>query len=220
MLAYLSRYTHRVAISNSRLVAIDERGVTFRWKDYRAKGRTRYKTMTLAADEFMRRFLLHVLPGGFHRIRHYGLLANGSRKANLARVRELLHAVPAAALASHGQRCRDRARQAVLRLPALRRRDAHPSDLRARADDPRATPTATRSMSAIVCHVPTNRRLFIVPSRHGMTSSWAQFPWLVARDSRHQHADAAAAPGATPPPPIDAQGRSLPSSQVRPPNSP
>ena len=76
VLAYLSRYTHRVAISNRRLVALDERGVTFRWKDYRAKGRTRYKTMTLGADEFMRRFLLHVLPGGFHRIRHYGLIAN------------------------------------------------------------------------------------------------------------------------------------------------
>jgi hypothetical protein len=95
VLAYLSRYTHRVAIANSRLVALDERGVTFGWKDYRAKGRTRHKTMTLGADEFMRRFLLHVLPGGFHRIRHYGLLANAGRKANLARVRELLHAVPA-----------------------------------------------------------------------------------------------------------------------------
>ena len=81
--------------SHSRLVAIDEHGVAFRWKDYRAKGRTRHKTMTLAADEFMRRFLLHVLPGGFHRIRHYGLLANGSRKAKLVRVRELLHTVPA-----------------------------------------------------------------------------------------------------------------------------
>lgn len=90
VLAYLSRYTHCVAISNSRLVAMDEQGVTFRWKDYRAKGRTRRKTMTLDADEFMRRFLLHVLPGGFHRIRHYGLLANGNRTANLARIRELL----------------------------------------------------------------------------------------------------------------------------------
>ncbi|CAN7726380.1 IS91 family transposase [Variovorax paradoxus] len=90
VLAYLSRYTHRVAISNSRLVAMDEQGVTFRWKDYRAKGRTRRKTMTLDADEFMRRFVLHVLPGGFHRIRHYGLLANGNRTANLARIRELL----------------------------------------------------------------------------------------------------------------------------------
>jgi hypothetical protein len=91
VLAYLSRYTHRVAISNSRLLALDERGVTFRWKDYRAKGKTRYKPMTLAPEEFMRRFLLHVLPGGFHRIRHYGLLANGTRKTNLALARELLH---------------------------------------------------------------------------------------------------------------------------------
>ena len=77
MLAYLSRYTHRVAISNSRLVAMSGRGVTFRWKDYRANGTTRHKTMTLAPQEFMRRFLLHTLPSGFHRIRHYGLLANG-----------------------------------------------------------------------------------------------------------------------------------------------
>ena len=92
VLAYLSRYTHRVAISNSRLISLDERGVTFRWKDYRAKGKTRRKTMTLSPEEFMRRFLLHVLPGGFHRIRHYGLLANGSRKASLALARELLSA--------------------------------------------------------------------------------------------------------------------------------
>ena len=95
VLAYLSRYTHRVAISNSRLLAMDERGVTFRWKDYRAKGKTRHKTMTLAAEEFMRRFLLHVLPGGFHRSRHYGLLANGARTANLALARALLNAAPA-----------------------------------------------------------------------------------------------------------------------------
>lgn len=94
VLAYLSRYTHRVAIANSRLITLDERGVTFRWKDYRAKGKTRHKTMTLTTDEFMRRFLLHVLPSGFHRIRHYGLLANGGRRDNLARVRELLHAAP------------------------------------------------------------------------------------------------------------------------------
>ena len=94
VLAYLSRYTHRVAISNRRLVALDERGVTFRWKDYRAKGRTRNKTMTLGSDEFMRRFLLHVLPSGFHRIRHYGLFANAERRDNLAKARELLHVVP------------------------------------------------------------------------------------------------------------------------------
>ena len=97
VLAYLSRYTHRVAISNRRLLAFDKRGVTFRWKDYRATGKTRYKAMTLAADEFMRRFLLHVLPSGFHRIRHYGLLANAGRRQNLARTRELLHVVPDAA---------------------------------------------------------------------------------------------------------------------------
>jgi len=91
VLAYLSRYTHRVAISNRRLVSMQERSVTFRWKDYRAKGRTRHKTMTLAADEFMRRFLLHVLPTGFHRIRHYGLLANAERRNHLAKARALLN---------------------------------------------------------------------------------------------------------------------------------
>lgn len=100
VLAYLSRYTHRVAISNSRLLAMDERGVTFRWKDYRTnkggRGRTRHKVMTLAPEEFMRRFLLHVLPAGFHRIRHYGLLANAGRKANLTRARELLRVEPPA----------------------------------------------------------------------------------------------------------------------------
>ena len=95
VLAYLSRYTHRVAISNQRLISLDERGVTFRWKDYRVDGHTRNKTMTLAADEFVRRFLLHVLPAGFHRIRHYGVLANPSRRENLAKIRELLGVVPA-----------------------------------------------------------------------------------------------------------------------------
>jgi len=93
VLAYLSRYTHRVAISNHRLIASDHRGVTFRYKDYRADGSARYKIMTLAAHEFIRRFLMHVLPKGFHRIRHYGLFASGNRVANLARARELL-AVP------------------------------------------------------------------------------------------------------------------------------
>jgi hypothetical protein len=77
--------------SNRRLVACDDRGVTFRWKDYRAQSRTRYKTMTLMTDEFMRRFLLHVLPSGFHRIRHCGLLANANRKTHIATARELLH---------------------------------------------------------------------------------------------------------------------------------
>jgi hypothetical protein len=102
VLAYLSRYTHRVAISNRRLLAFDERGVTFRWKDYRAEGRTRHKTMSLSSGEFIRRFLLHVLPGGFHRIRHYGLLANARRKSNLATARTLLH-LPAPAVAIHSR---------------------------------------------------------------------------------------------------------------------
>ena len=92
VLAYLSRYTHRVAIANSRLIAVDDDGVRFRWKDYRADGRARYKTMTLAPHEFIRRFLIHVLPAGFHRIRHYGLFANGQRREAIARARQLLDA--------------------------------------------------------------------------------------------------------------------------------
>jgi len=92
VLAYLSRYTHRVAIANSRLIACDERGVIFKWKDYRIKGRDRYRQMTLATDEFIRRFLIHVLPRGFHRIRHYGLFARSSAADNIARARELLAA--------------------------------------------------------------------------------------------------------------------------------
>ena len=92
VLAYLSRYTHRVAIANSRLVALDNNAVTFRWKDYRVEGRDRYKLMTLQAGEFIRRFLIHVLPARFHRIRSYGLFANGARAENVARARELLAA--------------------------------------------------------------------------------------------------------------------------------
>ena len=94
VLRYLSRYTHRVAISNRRLVAADDNGVAFRWKDYRIDGPDRWKTMTLSPHEFIRRFLMHVLPKGFHRIRHYGLFANGNRAANIARARELLGAAP------------------------------------------------------------------------------------------------------------------------------
>ena len=93
VLAYLSRYTHRVAISNRRLISADETSVSFKWKDYRIEGPDRYKTMTLPTHEFIRRFLTHVLPKGLHRIRHYGLFANGNRAANTARARELL-AVP------------------------------------------------------------------------------------------------------------------------------
>ena len=82
--------THRIAIANSRLVAFDGERVTFKWKDYRAKSDARYKLMTLDADEFIRRFLIHVLPDRFHRIRHYGLFANANRAANIALARQLL----------------------------------------------------------------------------------------------------------------------------------
>lgn len=94
VLAYLSRYTHRVAISNGRLISFDQRGVTFRYKDYRRAGADRQQVMTLPPDEFIRRFLLHVLPTGFHRIRHYGLLAGGTRKDSLALARRLLAVAP------------------------------------------------------------------------------------------------------------------------------
>ncbi len=95
VLAYLARYTHRVAISNQRLISCNETGVTFRYKDYRREGADRQRVMILPADEFIRRFLLHVLPPGFHRIRHYGLLAAACRKVSLERIRALLAVVPA-----------------------------------------------------------------------------------------------------------------------------
>jgi hypothetical protein len=93
VLRYLARYTHRVAISNRRLVALDDNGVTFKWKDYRIEGPERYKLMMLDTHEFIRRFLMHVLPQGFHRIRYYGWLTSQTRVKNVARIRELL-AVP------------------------------------------------------------------------------------------------------------------------------
>lgn len=94
VLRYLSRYTHRIAIANSRLIHADNNCVTFKWKDYRIKGDKRYKHMTLQTDEFIRRFLMHVLPSGFHRIRHYGLLSNKARAQALALARQHLHVVP------------------------------------------------------------------------------------------------------------------------------
>jgi hypothetical protein len=106
VLAYLSLYTHRIAISNRRLVATDAGSVTFNYKDYRADGAARFKTMTVATGEFIRRFLIHVLPKGFHRIRHYGLLANGNRAENVARARELL-GVPAPASEAEPESAKD-----------------------------------------------------------------------------------------------------------------
>jgi len=94
VLAYLSRYSHRVAISNSRLIAADASTVTFKYKDYRCKGANRQRVMRLATSEFIRRFLIHVLPRGFHRIRHYGLFANAARAGNIARIRDLLGVDP------------------------------------------------------------------------------------------------------------------------------
>ena len=132
VLRYLSRYTHRIAISNRRLVAADHKGVTFKYKDYRIEGLARYKTMTLATDEFIRRFLIHVLPKGFHRIRHYGLLATGDRAANIAHARELL-AVPSRPKnqrrPKHAIR---RAARAAASMPVLRRPHDRHRDLRAR----------------------------------------------------------------------------------------
>ena len=96
VLRYLSRYTHRVAISNRRLIAADDAGVAFRWKDYRVHGPGRWKTMRLHPHEFIRRFLLHVLPKGFHRIRHYGLLASANRAESIAMARKLLGVAPLA----------------------------------------------------------------------------------------------------------------------------
>jgi hypothetical protein len=92
VLAYLSRYTHRVAISNSRLISADAETVAFRWKDYRIKSGKRQKVMRLATDAFIHRFLIHVLPDRFHRIRHYGFLASAACKASIAKIRTLLGA--------------------------------------------------------------------------------------------------------------------------------
>src|SRR6516225_6815038 len=110
VLAYLSRYTHRTAIANSRLVAFAGERVTFKWKDYRAKGDARYKLMTLDANEFIRRFLIHVLPDGFHRIRHYGLFANAKRANNIALARRLLAVpdpTPSSRASDHAENGRD-----------------------------------------------------------------------------------------------------------------
>ena len=90
VLKYLSLYTHRVAISNSRLITADSNNVTFKWKDYRIKNKARHRTMSLRTDEFIRRFLIHILPDKFHRIRHYGFLANAVRTQKLVQVREAL----------------------------------------------------------------------------------------------------------------------------------
>ena len=126
VLAYLSRYTHRIAIANSRLVAFDGERVTFKWKDYRAKADARYKLMTLDADEFIRRFLIHVLPDGFHRIRHYGLFANANRADNIALARRLLgvpHPAPLSADSDRADGGHEHEERSLLRWAYGHRRD-------------------------------------------------------------------------------------------------
>ena len=117
VLAYLSRYTHRVAISNRRLIAADANNVTFKVKDYRVEGPGRYTTMTLGTHEFIRRFLLHVLPKGFHRIRHYGLLASGTRDESMALARELLEVPASTATDPDDEAAADDRPQSVLATP-------------------------------------------------------------------------------------------------------
>jgi Putative transposase len=164
LLAYLSRYTHRVAISNRRLISADETRVTFTWKDYRVERPGRYKTMTLATHEFIRRFLIHVLPKGLHRIRDYGLFANGNRAANIARARELL-AVPSCSKSAETSETTAVDEPRVLPLPAaLRRPHDHHRDLRGPLSaktsprDPDNSGSASILHDAITCHPSTQRR--------------------------------------------------------------
>ena len=131
VLRYLSRYTHRVAISNRRLVAADANAIAFRWKDYRIDRPGRWKTMRLHPHEFIRRFLMHVLPKGFHGIRHDGLFANGNRAESVATARELLDVAPRRRPGGAGGRRAGRARAAVT-MPALRRSHDRHRGLRAR----------------------------------------------------------------------------------------
>ena len=131
VLRYLARYPHRVAISNRRLIACDDKGVTFKWKDYRIEGRQLYKRMTLATDAFIRRFLIHVLPGGFHRIRHYGLFANGFRADNIAQARKLL-AVPTPKRKADQAADANRANGSLASMSMLRWTHDHHRDLRTR----------------------------------------------------------------------------------------
>ena len=167
VLAYLARYTHRVAISNSRLIALDEAGVTFKWKDYRIKGRDRLKTMTLDAAEFIRRFLLHVLPSGFHRIRHYGLFAGAVRARNIERVRQLLAAPKASPERARRGRQRDRNTFACAPMPLLRRPDDHRRNLRRRAPCALAIadPDQDRHLMTVAALPASQRRFAFASSR-------------------------------------------------------
>ena len=150
VLAYLARYAHRVAISNRRLLGVGDRGVTFKVKDYRVEGPGRYTTMTLATHEFIRRFLMHVLPKELHRLRHYGLLASGTRAASLAMMRELL-GMAAPRAGGRPRRRGNNARSTHAAMPVLRRTDARHRDLPGRA-----MPQARASPSADVIRIDTS----------------------------------------------------------------
>ena len=187
MLAYLSRYTHRVAIANSRLIACDGNGVTFKWKDYRAEGRDRQKIMTLATDEFIRRFLIHVLPHGFHRIRHYGLFASGTRADNIARARELL-AVPAAhpKQPRHADAAVDQPASCAS-VPMLRRSHDHHRDLRARlqrhAIGRRLQPPPSGSTPHDRAHNPANSARSRSPALDRPRQQLARYPAIRRKSS-------------------------------------
>ena len=145
VLRYLSRYTHRVAISNRRLIAADDGGVSFRWKDYRIEGPERWKTMTVHPHEFIRRFLIHVLPKGFHRIRHYGLFANGNRTKSIAKARELLALAPPAPEPDADEAPgAGRAARAAHTLPRCGKR-MHIIEVFAHGSEPRHRPTPMRA---------------------------------------------------------------------------
>ena len=169
VLAYLARYTHRVAISNSRLIALQDGAVAFRWKDYRIKGRDRQKTMTLAVPEFIRRFLIHVLPSGFHRIRHYGLFASGARAQNIGRVRQLL-ATAARARSDHAaQRSGRRPARPFASMPVL----WWPHD--------RSREVSTRRRSAPRFAKPDQNRLVMIENNLPATSQRRASPSLAVR---------------------------------------
>ncbi len=164
VLRYLSRYTHRVAISNRRLIAADDAGVTFRWKDYCLDGPGRWKTMRLHPHEFIRRFLLHVLPRGFHRIRHYGLFANANRADNIATARAFLDvAQPAADPQQQSDITPEGATPAALPMPALRR--PHDRDPGVRIRPPAEVAADAKHNRHVMSQTSSERRRFLVPLR-------------------------------------------------------
>ena len=201
---------------------MDERGVTFRWKDYRAKGETRHKTMTLGADEFMRRFLLHVLPGGFHRIRHYGPLLTGRRKkTNPAGGEELLHILTATTSPPASTNAGVR-QAAVRRLPLWQHEDRPAGCLHARGRSPRPPPRGTLRKSDLFCSLlpPTPALHPQAPARHDFDLRGVlvvPLPEISATSTPK----ALEIPGTTPLPLSDAQRRLLgQSAPARPPESP